>query len=714
MSLQPGSRLGRYEIESLVGAGGMGEVYRARDTRLDRVVALKVLPAELAEDASYRQRLEREARTISQLQHPHVCTLHDFDSVDGTDFLVMEHLEGGTLADRLTSGPLPVDEMLRIGAQIAEAVDAAHRQGVVHRDLKPGNVMLTSSGVKVLDFGLARELGGAETVDTQAATAAAITGEGTLVGTMPYMAPEQLQGERADARTDVWALGCVLYEMATGERAFRGATQASLIGSIMEAQPEAPSRRRPLSPERLDEIVKRCLAKKPDERWQSARDVALELEAVHARGAATVTSAPPPRLHRRRDVMAAGAVLGLALLVALGWWLWSGIDDLPADSALGLGEVQVAVLPFESFTDDPELDALGIGIADDVITELAGVRQVATRNRSFPHAGEPVCDAATAIGALVMLEGAVRRVGDTVRVSAQYVRCPQGDHVWARTFDLPADGLLEAQDDAVRVIAGSANGALWTAERTTPGQPYWHLMQLTETDNQRALEKFQASAERNPADPQPPVGIYWVHFQRLTEGFLDEPPDVSIATMDRSAKECLERTPTYWLCYQVVGDVARVRGEREAWLAATRRADTLSGAISLDFTTGALLYTGAVEEALTRLAPRVERRGEDCCLEALAYAAFLRGDHAEAARLAEKRVLTGVNDDPVNSLAFQYQLLAASQAHLGAEELAREALAEAVRLRPRLSAERMGIVFSTWDREALDRYLEGLALAGLE
>src|SRR5512136_2900697 len=275
--LTSGAKLGPYEILALLGAGGMGDVYRARDSRLGRDVAIKVLPPHLADAPEVRARFEREARTISQLNHPHICTLFDIGREGGTDFLVMELLEGETLAHRLEKGPMPVAEVLTIGTQIADALDRAHRAGVVHRDLKPGNVMLTKSGAKLMDFGLARA------ADLDAAAPGALTEsptvsrpltkEGTIVGTFHYMAPEQLEGKEADARVDLWALGCVLYEMATGKRAFEGASQASLIGAIMEREPRPITELQPLTPPALERVVRGCLAKDPAERWQSARGV---------------------------------------------------------------------------------------------------------------------------------------------------------------------------------------------------------------------------------------------------------------------------------------------------------------------------------------------------------------------------------------------------------------------------------------------------------
>src|SRR5687767_3658710 len=234
MNLNSGSRLGPYEIVSRLGAGGMGEVWRAKDSRLDRSVAIKVLPTQFAADTQFRARLEREARTISQLNHPHICTLFDIGHEDGTDYLVLELIEGESLADRLTKGPLPIEQVIRYGVQIADALDRAHRQGIVHRDLKPGNVMLTKSGAKLLDFGLAKiSESSPVTRDSLLTEHKPITEQGTILGTYQYMAPEQLEGLDADARTDIFALGALLYEMATGRRAFEGSTKTSLIAAIV-------------------------------------------------------------------------------------------------------------------------------------------------------------------------------------------------------------------------------------------------------------------------------------------------------------------------------------------------------------------------------------------------------------------------------------------------------------------------------------------------
>jgi hypothetical protein len=318
MPLSTGSRLGPYEILGSLGAGGMGEVYRAKDTRLGRDVAIKVLPSQFSEDVDRRQRFEREARAVSRLNHPHICTLHDVGEQDGTVFLVMEHLEGQTLAERLEKGPLPTDQLLRYGTEIADALDRAHRQGIIHRDLKPGNIMLTKSGSKLLDFGLAKLswLEGAPLDMSNLATRERpLTGAGTILGTVQYMAPEQLEGKTVDARTDIFALGSLLYEMATGRRAFEARSQASLVVAILEHEPPPMTTLQPLTPPSLERLVKVCLAKDPDGRLQTAHDVMQELkwigEAVSGPG---VQAAAPMRSPiREYGGWILATVLGIAL-----------------------------------------------------------------------------------------------------------------------------------------------------------------------------------------------------------------------------------------------------------------------------------------------------------------------------------------------------------------------------------------------------------------
>src|SRR6516162_2601209 len=260
MSLALGQRLGPYEVVSPLGAGGMGEVYRARDTRLDRIVALKILPKEFSCDPVRKQRFEQEAKTISSLNHPHICVLYDIGHQDGIDFLVMECVEGETLAKRLEKGPLPMEQVLKFGAQIADALDKAHRSGVVHRDLKPGNIMLTASGAKLLDFGLAKPAAAASLATlTLTKAEPPVTHQGTIVGTFQYMSPEQVEGKELDGRSDIFSLGAVLYEAVTGRKAFQGKSQLSVASAILEKEPAPISVTKPLTPPAFEHAVKKSL-----------------------------------------------------------------------------------------------------------------------------------------------------------------------------------------------------------------------------------------------------------------------------------------------------------------------------------------------------------------------------------------------------------------------------------------------------------------------
>src|SRR5215470_5436405 len=336
MPLTSGTKLGPYEIQSPLGTGGMGEVYRARDTRLDRTVAIKILPSYLSENSEVRQRFEREARAISSLNHFNICTLHDVGSQDGIDFLVMEHLEGETLADRLHRGALQLREALPIAISIADALDKAHTHGIVHRDLKPANIMLTKNGPKLMDFGLAKAaaaIGGAGSAGpltpstptmslaSLSSPASPLTEKGTIVGTFQYMAPEVLHGAEADARSDIFSFGCVLYEMLTGRRAFEGKSQFSVLGAILDKEPERIGVLQPTSPPRLDEVVHGCLAKDRDQRFGCMHDVKAHITAL-SKSDPQAASVPATAARPARSwliPLAATAALLVALFFALAY-----------------------------------------------------------------------------------------------------------------------------------------------------------------------------------------------------------------------------------------------------------------------------------------------------------------------------------------------------------------------------------------------------------
>src|SRR5215472_1621985 len=331
MALASGTQFGPYEIQSPLGAGGMGEVYRARDTRLSRTVALKILPPHLSQRADAHERFDREARAISSLNHPNICHLYDVGSQDGTNFLVMEYLEGETLADRLRKGPLPLDQMLRYARELCDGLETAHRSGVIHRDLKPGNIMLTKTGVKLLDFGLAKPVASASNLSSQLTRTLStpdhpLTADGTIVGTFQYMAPEQVEGKEADVRSDIFSLGAVFYEMVTGKRAFDGKTSASTIAAILAAEPLPIRAVQPTSPVALDRLVRTCLAKDPDARFQNVHDVKLQLLWIGEPAEALAD----PALISWKSARLVWALCALLLLSVTGFILVRMSQSVPA------------------------------------------------------------------------------------------------------------------------------------------------------------------------------------------------------------------------------------------------------------------------------------------------------------------------------------------------------------------------------------------------
>ena len=371
--MKPGTRIGPYEITGSLGAGGMGEVYRARDTRLDRTVAIKVLPAATAGNPEFRERFEREARALSQIDHPHICALYDVGAHEGASHIVMQYLEGETLATRLARGPLRVEQALKVAIEICDALDAAHRHGVIHRDLKPGNIMLTKTGARLLDFGLAkhRATPSLPAQETMAGPSGPLTGAGTILGTPHYMAPEQLKGQEADARSDIFALGAVLYEMLSGRRPFDAPDSATLIAGILERTPPPVSATTAVPP-RLERTIRTALEKNPDDRWQTARDLLRELrwlatEESTSPAAAAVTAQPASAAPSRRWIVGALAAIVLLALVAIVTWFSGGRETTTAQ-----GDTPVIVLMDSSHPQrvyDPATLKAGGTNADD-LTDL--------------------------------------------------------------------------------------------------------------------------------------------------------------------------------------------------------------------------------------------------------------------------------------------------------------------------------------------------------
>jgi eukaryotic-like serine/threonine-protein kinase len=394
MPLTSGSKLGPYEIQSPVGAGGMGEVYRARDTRLDRSVAIKILPSHLSGNPEARQRFDREARAISSLNHPNICTMHDVGHQDGIDFLVMEYLEGESLADRLLKGPLPLDHVLKYGIDICEGLERAHKNGVVHRDLKPGNIMLTKTGAKLMDFGLAKSVTAAnppsselaETLMTPAVSQP-LTAKGMVVGTFQYMAPEQVEGKEADARGDIFSLGAVLYEMATGKRAFTGKNQASVIAAILASDPPPISAVQPMSPPALDRVIRNCLAKDPDDRFQSVHDLKLQLKWIAEGGSQAGLPSVVTTRRKTREILAWIGAAALIAIAALSILIWPRpqVSTRPIQSYLPAPEDSTFILSDDDTAGPVTISPGGTYVAF-VAMDKSGTKRIWVRALSEPAA----------------------------------------------------------------------------------------------------------------------------------------------------------------------------------------------------------------------------------------------------------------------------------------------------------------------------------------
>jgi TolB-like protein len=476
MGLSPGQRLGPYEVLATAGAGGMGEVYKGRDTRLDRSVAIKVLPAHVAQDPQARDRFEREARAVAALNHPHICTLHDVGRQDGVDFLVMEYVEGETLARRLSAGPLPIALALSYAHQIASALEQAHGAGIVHRDLKPANVMLTGAGVKLLDFGLAKSAF-VDRADAPTALSAPsdLTTPGTILGTVQYMAPEQLEGAAADVRTDVFAFGAMLFEMLTGQKAFAGSTPAAVIAAILRTEPPPVSALLPASMPSLDRLVARCLAKNPAERWQTARDLVRELSSIadgnHHTRTLTRESADSATGISRARLLAAAAVAGALLVAAILFGRSSRTEpEEAATASVVRGTPQVAVLPFRVIDAADDTKALSVGVADSIITQLANVQGLRVRPTPtiMEFSSGPVDPSAAGRQLKVdyVLTGTIQHAQDTYRFNVQLFNVKDASPQWGRNIDVTRRDLLGLQDQVARQVVTALHLELSAAERT--------------------------------------------------------------------------------------------------------------------------------------------------------------------------------------------------------------------------------------------------------
>jgi TolB-like protein/Tfp pilus assembly protein PilF len=517
MTLAVGTRLGPYEILAPIGAGGMGEVYRARDTRLGRDVAIKVLPERLAQSPEALARFEQEARVVASLSHPNVLALHDFGQAEGLVYAVTELLEGETLGQRIVRERLAWRRAVEIATAVAEGLAAAHSRGIVHRDIKPENIFLTADGlVKILDFGLARPPIVRSEDQTSAPTKSMQTAAGTVLGTVGYISPEQVSGERADARSDLFSLGCVLYEMVAGRRAFGGASPGQTMAAILRDQPPEIAVSGAQVPEGLDRIVTRCLEKNPGERFQSARDLAFALREASGGSAAlpaapVVTVAKPRAATRPRGrwmiglaVLAAAALgAGFLLLRSRLWPVSHGIDS-------------VAVLPLRDLTGDPGQEYFAEGMTEELINDLAKISALRVPSRTsvmrYKGTTKSAPEIAKELGVDALVEGSVTRIGTQVKITAQLIDASKDRHMWADTFQRDVKDVLTLQSEVARAIAEKIQIRIKPEERTSleaarPVDPEayeaylqgrYHWYRRTPADAIKSRDFFQKAVDEDP------------------------------------------------------------------------------------------------------------------------------------------------------------------------------------------------------------------------
>ena len=649
MPLEPGQSLGHYRIERLIGQGGMGAVFLAVDTKLNRKVALKVLPEATAADTDRLARFRREAQAVAALNHPHIVTIHSVEEVAGTHFLTMELVDGQSLEHGIPSSGLPLARVFDIGIALADALAAAHDKGIIHRDLKPANVMVMKDGrVKVLDFGLAKLAAppqegraGAEPAHSAAATqleplSHPLTSAGGVVGTVPYMSPEQVGGETVDARTDIFSLGAVLYEMATGHRPFRGKNNAETISSILRDAPRPIFEERQDAPRHLSRIVDHCLQKDPEARFQTAKDVRNELRVLrhevesiqsHAGGTWPSSSAPAipgggasPR--RAGKGLWMGLASALAVILALVLILSRGRQGPAgnAPAALGSDPKSIAVLPFVNMSSDKEQEYFSDGISEELMNLLARIPElkVAARTSSFSFKGKDleIPEIARQLHVAHLLEGSVRKSGNQVRITAQLIHAADGFHMWSETYDRKLDDIFRIQDeiaaDVVRALKVTLLGETPKA-RATDAQAYALYLQAVQLGRQLTAEAVaQSDALYRQAltiDPR-----YAPAWNGLARNFTYKQGTLSNQESDARAREAAEKAlaidPDYAPAHAMLGRIADYNDlagaakhyERALELDPTDT-DVLNDAAILLWSLGRRSESLALQEALVRRDP---------------------------------------------------------------------------------------------------------------
>ena len=555
MALAAGTKLGPYGVQSPLGAGGMGEVYRARDPRLGRDVAIKVLPSHLSGDASALARFEREAKVLAALSHPNILTIFDVGSENGVSFVVMELLPGETLFSRIAQRRPDWPDAVRMGIEIADGLSAAHSRGIIHRDLKPENIFLTRDGhVKILDFGLARWVHDFKPAEAEfASTAGPATATGVVMGTAPYTSPEQLKGMHVDARTDIFSFGCVLHETITGHSPFARPTPAETISAVLSEPPPALKAFDAAIPAELDQVVKRCLNKEPDQRFQSAGDLAFHLRqifnTVSPASSTTQVVRRAARFHRR-SVQAIAAAVVLLLLGAVAHWIG------PRSTVAHPNFKKIAVLPLQNFSADPEQRYFVDGMTDAVITDLAKIKDLRVISRTsvmpYQNSKKSLREIANELHADAVIEGSVMRSADRVRITVQLIDASTDQHLWSESYERELKNVLALQGQIAQAIAQQVHAVITPEEqerlarkRAIDPEVYElylkgrHIMERGGLEDvQKAIEYFQSGLAKDPNNALLYTGLADAYIDKMMD--VHESPAEATAQARAAATKALE------------------------------------------------------------------------------------------------------------------------------------------------------------------------------
>ncbi len=708
MPLTSGTKLGPYQIQSPLGAGGMGEVYRATDSKLGRDVALKVLPSEMAHDPERLARFRREAKALAQLDHPNIVTIHSVEEADGIHFLTMQLVEGQPLNKLISEGGLPFDQIVEIASALGDALAAAHEKGIVHRDLKPANVMVSADGrVKVLDFGLAKDVRAAGP-DDATLTSASQTQAGIVMGTPAYMSPEQTSGRPLDHRTDIFSLGVVLHEMATGQRPFNGGSSAELVSAILRDTPPSVTLARPDLPSDLARIIRRCMEKDPRHRVQTARDVSNEFRDLARQTTSQKFASATATTTTTRAVAAADSG---ALRTEEGFW--------------------VAVLPFKYSGGNPDVTALAEGLTEDIVTGLSRFSslRVIARSSTSRYANESVDvrSAGKELGARYVMEGSLRQAGSKLRLAVQLVDAISGAHLWAENYErtFSAEAIFELQDDLVpRIVSTVAdmNGVLPRSmsdavRSCKPEQlsPYEAVLRACGYSSRATPEELamarsclELAVKKAPAYGDAWASLAILCVQDYAQGFNLQPD--SLATGLAAARRAVEASPSNHMAHCSLAQALYFHKEFQSFRNAAERAVTLN---PMDGTSIALLgelltYTGDCERGvgLVERAKRLNPNHPGWYWYADFYNAYRQREYRSALNFALKVNLPGH--------WFQHAVMAAAYGQLGESDAAGKALRDLLTLRPDFAATARENAEKWWSPEYVQHLIDGWRKAGLE